>query len=168
MNTDIRTPLRRAVDKLIADGRIKQDKDLQDIFNLSKSTISAYLNNPRPGKRFVNEFENKFGVSLNEFEIDHLIPKSLNNDKDEVIKHLEDKVKILENHCSLLQRTYEERLTMLEANLKRNQDYLKVVMAQIKAASLMDVQRSAGPDKKKLVEERRALDRLVGEFLSEG
>jgi len=41
MNTDNRTPLRRAVDKLIADGKIKQDKDLQEIFTLSKSTISA-------------------------------------------------------------------------------------------------------------------------------
>lgn len=68
MNTDTRTPLRRAVDKLIAEGKIKQDKDLQEIFGLSKSTISAYLNNPRPGKRFITQFENKFGISLKQFE----------------------------------------------------------------------------------------------------
>ena len=67
MNTDTRTPLRKAVDRLIAEGKIKQDKDLQEIFGLSKSTISAYLNNPRPGKRFIIEFEKKFGISLKEF-----------------------------------------------------------------------------------------------------
>lgn len=71
MELDHRTPLRRAVDKLIYDGKIKQDKDLQEIFNLKKSTISAYLNNPKPGKRFAAEFEKKFGVSLKEFDTNY-------------------------------------------------------------------------------------------------
>lgn len=62
-----RTPMRKAVDRLIADGRIKQDKDLQKIFNLGRSTISAYLNGT-PGKAFVREFEKYFELSLKEFE----------------------------------------------------------------------------------------------------
>jgi hypothetical protein len=59
--------MRKAVDWLISEGRIKQDKDLQDIFGYSKSTISAYLTG-RPGKKFVNEFQKKFGINLKEFE----------------------------------------------------------------------------------------------------
>lgn len=66
---DQRTPLRKAVDQLIADGVIEQDKDLQAIFKLSKSTISAYLNG-KPGKNFENEFQKKFELDLTKFEQD--------------------------------------------------------------------------------------------------
>lgn len=68
---DTRTPMRKAVDWLIYEGKIKQDKDLQEIFNKSKSTISAYLTG-RPGKNFVNQFEKHFGLSLKEFETKEL------------------------------------------------------------------------------------------------
>lgn len=67
MNEQKRTPLRKAVDWLIYEGKIKQDKDLQAIFKLKKSTISAYLGG-KPGKKFVNEFQKYFELSLEEFE----------------------------------------------------------------------------------------------------
>jgi predicted transcriptional regulator len=53
-----RTKLRKAVDWLISEGKIKQDKDLQEIFKLSKSTISEYING-KPGKNFITEFDKK-------------------------------------------------------------------------------------------------------------
>jgi transcriptional regulator with XRE-family HTH domain len=89
------------------------------------------------------------------------------NNKDETIRHLEDKLKMLENHCSFLQKTYEKNISALEANLKINQEYLRAVMAQIKGASIMAVHRSAGKDQKKFFEERRILDKYVSDSFGE-
>lgn len=67
MNRDKRTPLRKAVDWLIYEGKIEQDKDLQEIFELSASTISAYITG-KPGKDFVRRFEKYFELNLKDFE----------------------------------------------------------------------------------------------------
>lgn len=62
-----RTPLRKAVDWLIAKGKISKDADLIDIMELSKGTISSYLSG-RPGKAFIEKFQTKFGLNLADFE----------------------------------------------------------------------------------------------------
>lgn len=132
MKVDDRTPLRRAVDRLIADNKIKQDKDLQEIFSLSKSTISAYLNNPKPGKRFVNEFEKKFGISLNEFE-------TPTNDDKAKIAALESKVT-------------ELRLNAIEANLNELLSHQKVLMAMVQVAMNNAIDFYAGKSPAKVAE----------------
>lgn len=76
------TPLRRAV-KWLRDQRIiKRDNDLVEIFGLSKSTISSYLNG-KPGVDFVIEFEKHFNISLKEFE-KGATPLPKRNQSDEI------------------------------------------------------------------------------------
>jgi plasmid maintenance system antidote protein VapI len=76
----------------------------------------------------------------------------------EKVTSLDDKIKELQNENERLQNE-------VIANLKHNEALLKAVTAQVKAASMLAVQRSAGKDQKKLLEERRTLDKLIGEFL---
>lgn len=64
------TPMRRAVDWLIKEGKIEQDSDLVELFDLSKSTISGYINYS-PGKNFKARFERHFGISLEMFDDFH-------------------------------------------------------------------------------------------------
>lgn len=131
MNTDNRSPLRRAVDRLIAEGKLKQDKDLQEIFGLKKSTISAYLNNPKPGKRFIIDFEKKFGVSLKEFE----------NDNIEVNK--DAKIVALENEILKM------KLDKIEINLNEMLSNQKLLMAMLAVAMDNAVEFYAAGNQKK-------------------
>lgn len=151
MNTDNRTPLRRAVDKLRADGRIKQDKDLQEIFNRSKSTISAYLSSPKPGKDFVIEFEKYFGVSLKEFEVNHALPKSHLDLKDKYIQSLEAQVEFLNRQ--------------LETNLNLVLSNQNVMVELMRDAAVRAAMYHFGSDKKKLDIELNEINKRIGGVL---
>jgi len=82
--TETRTRLRKAVDRLIAEGKLKSDAELDTIFKRSKGTISTYINS-KPGKAFQKNFEEHFKIKLNEFE------ESLNNNSSDVSY---DKIKV--------------------------------------------------------------------------
>ena len=62
-----RTLLRKAVDWLISEGKLKNDAELAEVFSLSKGTISTYLNG-KPGKEFILNFQTKFGINLSDFD----------------------------------------------------------------------------------------------------
>ncbi len=143
MHIDHRTPLRRAVDKLRADGIIKQDKDLQEMFNLSKSTISAYLSSAKPGKDFVIEFEKKFGISLKEFENGE-IQFTTNYDKI-LIEALQGQVKSYQKIDDL-----EKRLDAIETNLNEALSNQKVMMATLTVAMNNAIDFYAEGNKKKV------------------
>jgi hypothetical protein len=85
----------------------------------------------------------------------------------EKIASLDDKVKELQNDKEELIKDKHELQNEVLANLKHNEQLLKTVTAQVKGASLLAVHRSAGKDQKKFLEERRTLDKLVGEFLQQ-
>lgn len=66
-NKPERTPLRRAIDKLIADGKLNSDSHLADLMKMSKGTVSTYIKE-KPGKKFLKEFEEMFDIKVSEFE----------------------------------------------------------------------------------------------------
>lgn len=91
--------------------------------------------NPETKQKFESYFSTKIfeqGSLKKATSISNDIDKEMKSNKntDEVIESLRAQIKILENHCGFLQKTYEERLSTLEANLKTNQDFLKAVMAE--------------------------------------
>lgn len=61
------TPLRKAVEWLKKQKRIRRDKDLQEMFSLQKSTISGYLSG-KASPEFEDKFEEMFDISLKDFE----------------------------------------------------------------------------------------------------
>jgi hypothetical protein len=70
------TPLRRAVDWLKKERRIKRDNDLMELFGLGKSTISVYLSG-KASPDFEEEFERKFKISLKDFETKKANPPAM-------------------------------------------------------------------------------------------
>lgn len=167
-NKDNRTPLRKAVDWLISEGKIQQDKDLQQIFGLSKSTISAYLTG-KPGKRFVNDFQKKFELSLERFEDEEknllhengVSYQKTSQTETEVIELLKSQIRMLENHCTFVQKMYEDIKNKTDVNLNEALSNQRVMMRQIAVESHLAAQRFAGNDKKKFQAELDKIDKLI-------
>lgn len=165
------------------DHQRKSKKQIAEDLGMSRTNLYQLFGTrmlaPETKKRFEEYFNQEIftkeavdQLGKNRFEeAARLINGHVNTEsgQPDLINALQAQVRSLENHCSFLQKTYEEKINLLEskveANSKITHRYLKIMIAQIKAASLMSLQRVAGNDKKKLVEERRTLDRLVGEFL---
>lgn len=169
---DNRTPMRKAVDWLISEGKINQDKDLQEIFKLSKSTISAYLTG-KPGKRFVNDFQKYFGISLKKFE-EEGNSRGLNGRQskqiteayliDRLERHIEDLEKSndkLDETLQWIKKICEELIQTIGANSQKVVSHQETLLRQVAAESYLAARRYAGKDDEKFQEELKNLGILI-------
>jgi len=155
----IKTPLRKAIDFLVASGKIDSDADLAEIFKLSKGTISTYINT-KPGKDFKERFEEYFEIKLDDFS-NSFSHREQDNYKDLYLKELVENKALIkklhdtEAHCRFLEEN-------IRVNLEKSHSNQLLMMRQIAVASRLIVENSSLGDPKKLQEGLNKIDRLIG------
>lgn len=81
--------------------------------------------------------------------------------ESEVIELLKSQIRMLENHCTFVQKMYEDIKNKTDVNLNEALSNQRVMMRQIAVESHLAAQRFAGNDKKKFQAELDKIDKLI-------
>ena len=163
-----RTPLEAAVAQLIGKGIIKKDQDIVEALSISKGTFISYKNgNARPSRNFIQKFENKYKISLADFEGEAMAgePAGLysnhregrRSEDQEIIDLLKDKIRLLELH---------------NANSRKSQENQAKLFAYLKAVNMHLVKLRAKLEGRKedvfFVETNNTIAQVLQEEISGG
>lgn len=152
--------LKNAIRYLYSIKKIKYDKDIATQTGYNKSTVSEYARGIEPASSdFEKEFENKFGISLENFESPHEENYKLSTAGLNIT---------LQDYINLLHRENDRLFTILNSTLGRIHDDSQTALAYQKAWVRYEAERSSDGNKEKEEEIRYKMSKLVDDELQGG
>lgn len=148
-------PLKNAIKHLKSEGLIRfENKDVAERTGYDKSTVSEYIRGIEPASpTFQKEFEEKFGICLEDFiEEDNSSNQRLSAKGVNIT---------LQDYINLLHRENDRLFTLLNSTLVQIHDDTRYALAYQKAWVKYEAERSAGGNKKQEAEIRYKMSKLV-------
>lgn len=155
--------------KQFIDNQPKSKISIAQQLGISKQTLFQYFKSQTLESETKAKFEKLFSKPIfterKRTEVNHNHFPLQNNDV-QYTESLKAQIKILENHCSFLQRTYEEKISSLETNLKESLSNQVVMMRQIAVLTRFEAERYSAGDKKKLHDEMDKINKAIDAVMS--
>lgn len=149
--------LKNAITYLKSIKRIVYDKDIAEETGYNKSTVSEYVRGiEKASSDFEDEFEKKFGISLDDYEN----PQTGNYKLSTAGLNI-----TLQDYIDLLKTTNERLFNIVNSTLGRIGDDSHTSLAYQKAWVRYEAERSSGGDKQKEAEIRYKMSKLVDDEL---
>lgn len=136
----------------------KETKEIAEITGYNKSTVSEYIRGIEPASStFEKEFENKFGISLENFA-------NVADDNTQILGTKGVKV-TLQDYIDLLKDTNDKLFAIVNSTLSQIHEDSRYSVAYQKAWVKYEAERSSGGDKQKEAEVNYKLNKLVDDVI---
>lgn len=151
--------LKNAITYLKSIKRIIYDKDIAEVTGYNKSTVSEYVRGiEKASSDFEDEFERKFGISLEDYET----PQTGNYKLSTAGLNI-----TLQDYIDLLHRENDRLFTILNSTLGRIHDDSHTALAYQKAWVKYEAERASNGNKQKEAEIIYKMSKLVDDELQD-